>query len=428
METALIALAGSVLGLALSWAELDAIHALYAGSKDAYGLLAHFDPLGVAALAIMIAVLCNAASIVARAIARMERPAGFDTRDTFVIDVEPLSDRFNISSAEREDLAYLRGLPDVTAATVTNGRPLTTDGTFNELGRTPGSGGTQVRASMLPMDEQGLSSLGVALLAGRNFRADEVVPDSTTDTPRGGAAIIITESLAHALFPDGHALSSAVYDGGTDPLTIIGISRDFMGPQDGQPPYNAYLAAATPGRYGFYELLVRARPGRRDIALRVANQHIAAVHPDAAVAFTQTLADARRQLDADNRNMTIFLCAVTAMMIAVCCLAMFGLTALNVNSRIRQIGVRRAVGARKRDIVTHFVAESAVILGGGAVLGSVLALALGEWLSSHYGEPRLDLAYVLASIVTLWAVGQLAAWHPARRAAAVPPSVATRTI
>lgn len=378
-------------------------------------------------IAITLAVLCNTASIVAHAVASMDRSAGFDTRDTFVIDVEPLSDRFNIASAEHEDLAYLRGLPDVAAATVTNGRPLTNDGTFNTLSLTPGATGTTVRASMLPMDEQGLNALGVSLLSGRDFHADEVVSDATTGTSKGGA-IIITESLAHALFPQGHALGSAIYGDGPNPMTVVGIARDFMGPQDGGPAYNSYLVAQMPGRYGFYELLVRARPGRRDAALQLADRHVIAAHPDAAVAFTQTMADARQQLDADNRNMTIFLSAVTAMMIAVCCLAMFGLTAFNVNSRIRQIGVRRAIGARKRDIVTHFVVESALVLGAGAVLGSVLALALGQWLSSHYGEPRLDLAYVLTSIVTLWAVGQLAAWHPARRAAAVPPSVATRTV
>jgi putative ABC transport system permease protein len=384
--------------------------------------------LVLAQIAITLAVLCNAASIVAHAIARMDRPAGFDTRDTFVIDVEPLSNRFNISSAERVDLAYLRGLPDVVAATVTNGRPLTRDGTFSQLGRTPGSRGAQVQTSMLPMDEQGLSALDVPLLAGRNFRADEVVADSMTGAPKRSAEIIVTESLAQALFPGGHALGGTVYDGGNDPLTIIGISRDFMGPQSGQPAYNVYLAPEMSGRYGFYELLARARPGRRDVVFRLAKQHIASAHPDAAVAFSQTLTGARRNFDADSRNMTILLGAVTALMIAVCCLGMFGLTAFNVNSRIRQIGVRRAVGARKRDIVSHFIAESALILGAGAVVGSVLALALGQWLSDHYGEPRLDLAYVLASVVTLWAVAQLAAWQPARRAASVPPSVATRTV
>ncbi|MGA7541311.1 MAG: FtsX-like permease family protein [Steroidobacteraceae bacterium] len=385
--------------------------------------------LVLAQVAITLAVLCNAASIVAHAIARIDRPTGFDTRDTFFMIVAPLSKQLNVGSAEHEDLAYLRAQPDVVAATLTNGAPLTHFGGFTALGRRPGSVGVQVQTSTMPVDEQGLRALGVPLVAGRNFRADEVLSDSPSSGgvhPAG--EIIVTESLAHALFPHGQALGATVYDD-RDPLTIVGVARDFMGPQgSSQQAYNVFVAPHVSAKYGSYELLVRARPGRRDAVLGALKRHIAAAQPDAAVPFSQTLADAQRQFNADSRNMAIFLAAVTALMLAVCCLGLFGLTAFNVSSRTKQIGVRRAIGARRRDIVAHFVAEGALILGAGVVLGSVLALALGQWLSDHYGEPRLDLAYVLASIVTLWAVGQLAAWQPARRAAAVPPSVATRTV
>lgn len=382
--------------------------------------------LVVAQIAITLAVLCNAASLVAHAVARIHRPAGFDVGDTFVIEVAPLSSQFNMASAERADLAYVRALPDVAAATVTNGRPLTQDGTFDTLALERNSAGAQTEASLLPVDEQGLEALGVPLAAGRNFRADEVVAAATGDQ-EAPAEIIVTESLAHALFPHGGALGATVYDGDT-PLTIVGISRDFMGPQGGQPAYNVFLEPQMSASYGYYELLVRARPGHRDAMLAAVKRHIAAAHPDGAIEYTQALAEAQRNLNAGNRSMAIFLSAVTAVMLAVCCLGLFGLAAFNVSSRTKQIGVRRAVGARRRDIVTHFVAESALILGAGAAIGSVLALAVGQWLSDHYGEPRLDLAYVFAGILTLWIVGQLAAWEPARRAAAVPPSVATRTV
>jgi putative ABC transport system permease protein len=384
--------------------------------------------LVLAQIAITLAVLCNAASIVAHAIARIDRPAGFDTRDTFVMVVAAVSGHLNVASAQRTDLAYLRGRPDVTAATVTNGSPLAFEGHFTGLASTPGSHGARVPTSELPVDEQGLHSLGVPLVAGRDFRADEVMSDSPgSSSARGGAEIIVTESLAHSLFPHGQALGRTVYKG-ANPLTIIGVTRDFMGPQDGGPAYNVFLAPQVSSKVGFYELLVRARPGQRDRVLREVKRHIAAAHPDAAVPFSQTMAQARRNFDAGSRNVAIFLTAVTALMLAVCCLGLFGLTAFNVSSRTKQIGVRRAVGARKRDIVAHFIAESALILGAGVVLGSVLALAVGQWLSDHYGEPRLDLAYVLAGVVILCAVGQLAAWQPARRAASVPPSVATRTV
>jgi putative ABC transport system permease protein len=331
-----------------------------------------------------------------------------------------------VASAEREDLGYLRALPDVAAATITTGEPLTNNGTSTTLGRNPDATGTQVPTSEISLDEQGLRALGVPLVAGRDFRAEEVTSD--TGAAQRGSAIIVTESLAHALFPGGHALGGIVYEFANQPLTIIGITRDFMGPQLGDPAYHVCIVPQLPGTYGFYHLLVRALPGRRDAVIRAAQHHIASAHSDGGVAFTHTLADSQRQLTAAGRNMALFLSAVTALMLAVCCLGVFGLTAFNVSSRTRQIGVRRAVGARKRDIVVHFLGESALILGAGAVLGTVLALALGQWLSDHYGEPRLDLACVLAGVVTLCAIGQLAAWQPARRAASVPPSVATRTV
>jgi len=382
--------------------------------------------LVVAQIAITLAVLCNTVSIVAHTVARIERPAGFDTRDTFLMSVAGLTRQFNVASAEREDLGYLRALPDVAAATITTGEPLTNNGTFTGLALNPDTSGTTVQSSEISLDEQGLRTLDVPLVAGRNFRADEVT--SNTGAPQSSSEIIVTESLAHALFPDGHALGRTVYEYANQPLTIIGITRDFMGPQVGDPPYNVCIVPQLPATYGFYHLLVRTLPGRRDAVIRAAQQHIASAHPDGGLAYTHTLADSQRQLTAADRNLVLLLCAVTALMLAVCCLGLFGLTAFNVSSRTRQIGVRRAIGARKRDIVAHFVAESALILGAGAALGSVLALAVGQWLSDHYGEPRLDLVYVLASIVTLGAVGQLAAWHPARRAASVPPSVATRTV
>jgi len=384
--------------------------------------------LVLAQIAITLAVLCNAASIVAHTIAWVDRPTGFDTRDTFIAIVAPLSTGFNMASTESEDLAFLRARPDVVAASATNGAPLTHDGTFTDLGRSPdATTGVLVQTSMMPMDEQGLRALGVPLVAGRNFRANEIASRSATGKPQRPAEVIVTESLARALFPHGQPLGGTVYEYANQPLTIVGIARDFMGPQAGQPAYNMLIEPETLNNE-FYELLVRARPGRRDAVLSALRQHIAAAHPNGPLVHSQTLADAQQLFNTDNRNIAIFLSAVTAVMLAVCCLGLFGLTAFNVSSRTKQIGVRRAVGARRRDIVAHFVAESGLILGGGALLGSVLALAVGQWLSNRYGEPRLDLIYVLGSIVTLGVVGQLAAWQPARRAASVPPSVATRTI
>ncbi len=382
---------------------------------------------------ITLAVLVNAAWLISQRIAQIERPTGIDTRDTFGIMLGGVSSKFDVARAESEDLTYLRSLPGVVAAAVDDGIPLTGMGSWNsQYWRQPGQRGTAVWAE----DQQGnsedlLRTLDVSLVAGRNFRADEVQPLSTGKATPPPAEVILTQALARALFPRGGALGGTIYDSNSDPMTVTGIARNFMGAVGGGsavPAYNTDLLPITPGQPGFYALLVRTQPGRRDAILRTARQHIGASHRYGVIARAITFTAAKGSFEANDRNVAILLATVTALMLVVCCLGIFGLTTFNVGSRTRQIGTRRAVGARRRDIMLHFLVENALVLTAGALLGSVLALAIGDWLTVHYSLPRLDPAYLLGGILVLWVVGQLAAWQPARKAAAVPPSVATRTV
>ncbi len=134
-----------------------------------------------------------------------------------------------------------------------------------------------------------------------------------------------------------------------------------------------------------------------------------------------------RSYQAD-RNMAIFLVTVTALLGRVTALGIFALATFNVNMRTRQIGTRRAIGARKADIVRYFMVENWLVTTAGVLLGAALALGVGYSLSRAYQLPRLDLYYLVGGVVALWATGQVAAWQPSRRAAKISPSVATRTV
>lgn len=381
-------------------------------------------------VAITLAVLVNAAFLVSQRIARIERPTGIDTGDTFGIILGGISNKFNVRRAQSEDLAYLRSLPGVISAAVADGIPMTGMGSYNSrFWRHPGQRGISELSNVQQGDAQALlKTLGVPLIAGRDFRPDEIQPLPAGAPSRPPSEIILTRSLARALFPRGGALGKTIYDSEGDPMTVIGISADFMGAVGGGPAFHNALLPITPGQGGFYALLVRTQPGRRDELMRAAKRHIGASHHYGVIARTITLAAAKSGYESSSRNVAIFLTAVTSLMLIVCCLGIFGLATFNVGSRTRQIGTRRAVGARKRDIVAHFLVENALILTAGALLGSVLALIVGHWLSLHYGLPRLDLGYLLGGLLVLCVVGELAAWQPARKAAAVPPSVATRTV
>jgi putative ABC transport system permease protein len=122
------------------------------------------------------------------------------------------------------------------------------------------------------------------------------------------------------------------------------------------------------------------------------------------------------------------LVTVIVLLLVVTSLGVVGLASFNVRSRTKQIGTRRAVGARRRDILRYFLVENAVMTGIGVALGTVLTFALNLWLVENYDLARLDPTWVPLGILGLLLLGQIATLAPARRASLIPPAVATRTI
>ncbi len=378
-------------------------------------------------IALALAVMVNAAWIIAQRVQEMARPAGINTRDTFAIGFAALTSRSDLGAAQREDLAYLRNLPGVVAASVTSSVPLSYYGQGGAMSRAPGPRASSVLERSMQVDESILATLDVHLLAGRKFSATDIQPLSHR-LFGGSPEALITQSLAHELFPNGDALGKPIYAGDNSPISVVGITSDFVGSVWSSPSYYTVLYPQTPGNFGTYFCLVRTRPGRTESLMQSAQRHLASSNPDRVIIVAHTLEYYRQRLAAENRSVVIFLTLVTALILSVTCLGIFGLTAFNVSTRTKQIGTLRAVGARKRDVVAHFLIENAIVLIVGAVAGCTLALGFGYWLSDQYQLPRLDLHYLAIGVVTLAVIGQLAAWQPARRAAAVPPSVATRTI
>jgi putative ABC transport system permease protein len=380
-------------------------------------------------ITIALAVMVNSVWIVSQRIADIEQPTGIDDPNMFVVSIAGLTNGFDLSSSLAQDLAYLRGASGVVAATASESVPLSGDGEGTVLYLQPGQRGRSVAVGQLQMDTSGIQTLGTTLIAGRNFRPDEIQAYTKGHLDEPPPDIIVTRALANAFFPGENALGKVVYDDAGRPISIVGIVRDFIGPVEmGNDPYEYAIYPQTPGGYGSYRLIVRTQPGRVAAIMQTAAQHLATSNLNRVVFSVHPLSYFHQRMTAANRNMAIFLSAVTALILGVTCLGIFGLATYNVSTRTKQIGTRRAIGARKRDIIAYFMVENAFILSAGVLAGCVLALATGYWLSTQYALPRLDLYYLVGGVLFLWLVGQLAVWQPARRAASVPPSVATRTV
>jgi putative ABC transport system permease protein len=381
-------------------------------------------------IAIALAVLVNSVYIVHQRIEKMNRPTLIDDQNLFGVAIAEFSGAYNYDASVQEDLGYLRRLPGVVSASITDSIPMGISGNAQTAWTQPDSRGRRAQMNEFMMDEDGLKTLGVRLIAGRMFNANEILPPAgPSDYSKFVPQLIVTRAIAEKLFPHENALGKTVYSSRGTPATIVGIIDNMIG--SGWPGYEAVDQVAIlpqlPRQYGF-DYLVRTEPGRRDSVMRMVEDHLPASNPNRAVKWVRSVEFFKKSLYLDDRNMALFLTAVTVFLVAIASLGIFGLATFNVSTRTKQIGTRRAVGARRADIVQYFLIENGLITTCGVVAGSILALALGYWLSLQYQLPRLDLYYLVGGAVALWLIGQLAAWQPARRASTVAPSVATRTV
>ncbi|MFZ2506998.1 MAG: FtsX-like permease family protein [Steroidobacteraceae bacterium] len=379
-------------------------------------------------IAIGLAVLVNAVYVVKQRVDKINRPHGMDVTNMFVVATSGFTQDFDYDATRREDIAYLRGLPGVKAATIVSHIPLSGSGSSNGFSNRPLKPEEEaVEANNFEVDEQAIEAFGVKLVAGRTFEPHEILPP--TDGYEFAPQVIVTQDVARELFPpDGDALGKTIYDGLNRPSTVIGIIERMHGSWVGWDKLGNVMLfpriRSGPGAV----YIVRAEPGRQTELMREVEQELSTNNPDRLLRWVRPMAYFVNQSYLDDRNMAIFLVSVTGALLAITALGIFGLATFNVSTRIRQIGTRRAVGARKLDIVRHFLVENWMVTSAGIVAGCGAALGIGYWISLKYELPRLDLYYLVGGVFCIWLIGLFSALQPARRASAISPAVASRTV
>ncbi|TPG08555.1 FtsX-like permease family protein [Rhodanobacter glycinis] len=394
-------------------------------------------------IALTLAIVCNAVFIIGQRIERVHRPTGLDENNLFLVSQQwvgaPSGDDpgsvEKLDSMQQADLAALRGLPDVASVAPINSLPLLNSSWNGAVDLKPGDKGQGsfrgTRTTYYFSDEQALSTLGLRLVAGRTFTAADVGHRGFRDQGEP-SQVILTKALGDKLFPKGDALGKVIFlNGATTPTTIIGLVERMQVPGTGSWT-NAFAWNATlvPTRLdaNFARYAIRAKPGRLDAAMHAVTPALYATNPlrvlddDSVKSFADIRAEAYRA----DVGMAILMGVVCLILLAVTAAGIVGLTSFWVGQRHRQIGVRRALGARKIDILHYFQIENLVIASVGAVIGLMLAVGLNLLLMKSFEMDRLPAAYVLIGIVVVLALGQGAVFVPARRASNVPPVVATR--
>lgn len=381
--------------------------------------------------AITFAIITNAIFIIQDRLQKMARPSGVDVDNLFWFYSIPFTAEFDPNAVLAEDMRRLRALPGVKDASITTGVPLSGGGSSSAYATRPDAKTEEfVRAAYYETDDHGLNALGVRLIAGRNFRPDEVEVRAPLSERVNGAAIL-TRALADKLFPpdggSGAAVGQNLYVKSGRPTPIVGIVERAQTPwiNWGELEHSVFFSSY---QAAFSRYLVRAEPGQRDALIPQVETLLAEISRDRIVNFLKTQTETEREAYGEYRAMAVILLVVIALIVAISALGIVGLASFNVNARKKQIGTRRALGATKRDIVRYFLVESWLITTAGALIGAGLSVALSFWMVNTFDLPPLDWRYIPVGAVALWLLGVVAVLLPARRASQLAPALATRSV
>jgi putative ABC transport system permease protein len=378
-------------------------------------------------IAITLAIVVNAIYVTQQRLTHIGRPTGMDDQNIFSFWVNTYEKDYDYRAMIDADMALLRQIPGIVDAAPISQMPLSGSGSSTQFYSQPDKKGEKSPANYYLTDNHAVETLGVTLSAGKEFDANAVEYKPTPEQTWAPVGIIST-GLAKALFKDEPALGKTFYDDIGNPIRVVGVIEHMHGSWVGWDKVDRVMLTPRINPQAT-QYAIRTKPGELDRVMSDVEVALRKRDPNRVIATPMhKMSDQKLQSYAGDSLMAVTLSTVTGLVLVFSALGIFGLATFNVNTRTRQIGTRRAVGARKRDIVRYFMTENWLITTLGVVVGCCLALAAGFWLSTQFQLPRLDLYYLIAGVIGLWLVGQMAAWQPSRKAAKVSPAMATRTV
>lgn len=380
-------------------------------------------------VALTCAIVCNALFLVSQRVEKISMPSGIAENELVMLRVSGIGKQTDALARTREDLASLRAIPGVSNVTIINQVPFRNGSSSSSISRVIDQERPTTNASMYTLSENGLATMGINLIAGRDFLPDEY--QNFEDVSKGGAKekaipVIFTQATAAKMEPNGSALGKTYYMG-KQSLHVVGIVDTLSTPNGWSDNWtNSMLLPirTTFDKGGTYVL--RTSPERRQDVLDAGAAALERNDPNRLMRDKLTYEDQRKDFFKNDRAMVGLLITVSISLLVVTALGIIGLASFWVQQRSKQIGIRRALGATRGQILRYFQTENFLLATLGIVLGMLAAYAINLALMNLYELPRMPLHYLPLGALLLWVLGQIAVFGPARRAAAVPPAVATR--
>jgi predicted permease len=386
-----------------------------------------------AQIALSFVLLAGAGALVAALLALQSARTGVNTRQVLAIDIPPSATGVNgapVVQFLEKATARMRQLPGVNGVAAGSFVPWRDAGTFGPgvsfavEGFTPADGEEDPRARFRIVTPGFFAVLGVPLLAGRDF---------TDDDRRGGeAVVIVSQSVAHRLFPNGEAVNRKLW--WTDPYfgnplvqrRIVGVVADLD--DENVVPGPALTVYHPVKQIGFAARLFVHADGDPYALVPSVTRIVREISATQAVERAATLEDVRAEVLTPERVNAFVFAGVAGVALLIAAVGVAGVLAFGVSARTREFGVLLAIGSTPRRLVGRVVAEGALIATFGIAAGAIGGYAFVQLAAAYVDEIRMPGAVpVVAAAVVLGASAVVASVLPAARAARVDVLQALRS-
>ncbi len=354
---------------------------------------------------------------------------GIDTRNLWEAELADRPNNFDPTAYYRGLLRQIESLSDVRWASITDIVPFLTYDVRNSVGMVENSGvetepGGAVQARTMSASDKFFGTLGARIVAGEDFRIN--------DSKSGEPTAILSESLArHFGNPRdliGHHVCVGNWPAEYQHLKVIGIASDIdmnLANLDDKKPFTLYL--------NFWQhhdlqshpvLLIKTRGGTLPSAAirRIVRQR--------GYEYVDRMTTIDSEIDTalvENRFLAYLSAVFGVLALAMAAIGLFGLLSYQVANRTAEIGIRMALGARRRQIQWLVVRQIVRLVIAGSLAGLVLTLALGKIMAGLlYGVSASNGPLLLFSIIVLAVTALVAAWIPVHRATSIDPLQALR--
>jgi putative ABC transport system permease protein len=364
-------------------------------------------------------------------------PLGFNPANILVADVLLPKARYDtdekVAHFNDQLVERIRALPGVEAAALGSNIPFDDnewDSSFHLTGTPPYPPGERPEAEINVVTPDYFRLMGMPLLHGRAFTADD-----RAGRPR---SVIIDETLAQKYFPGKDPIGQQIDDNRSDeknppPLTIVGVvprTRNEAPGEDNVEQYHwpqmTFAVDQVPNRGNM--LLVRVKSGNPLALVPAIKRELQALDPDQAFAHISTMESNIANSLGSRRMMMSLLAAFAGIALLLASVGLYGVMALTVTQRTRELGIRLALGAQRADVFRLVLSQGMLLVLAGLIIGLLGVVGAGRGLQSVlYGVGGFDGPALSFALFALAVVALIACWLPALRATRVDPITAIRT-